>query len=110
MPRALLIICILSSLFAYSQDAATGALREPPAKAAKRRRGFKRALMLATVGGLLATAFNEGIRTKVLDLLFGAEEKFDYTSTTAPSNAAERRLRAINPGVQPHLSPGDRLT
>ncbi len=68
---------------------ATGALREPPAKARKRRGGFKRALLLATIGGMLAIALNEGLRTKVLDLLFGAEEQFDYTSTTAPSNAAE---------------------
>ncbi len=45
--------------------------------------------MLAAVGGLLAIALNEGLRTKILDLLFGAEETFDYTSTTAPSNAAE---------------------
>jgi hypothetical protein len=68
---------------------AGGALRETPAKAAKRRRGLGRTLMLAAVGGVLAIALNKGLRTKVLDLLFGAEEKFDYTSTTAPSNAAE---------------------
>jgi hypothetical protein len=78
----------LKSAIGSMRDA-TGALREPPAKARKRRSGFKRALMLATIGGLLAIALNEGLRTKVLDLLFGAEEKFDYTSTTAPSNAAE---------------------
>jgi hypothetical protein len=64
-------------------------LREPPAKAAKRRGGLGRVLMIATVGGVLAIALNKGLRTKVLDLLFGAEEKFDYTSTTAPSNAAQ---------------------
>jgi hypothetical protein len=68
---------------------ATGALREPPGKTKKRRGRLGRTLMLAAVGGLLAIALNEGLRTKVLDLVFGAEEKFDYTSTTTPSNAAE---------------------
>jgi hypothetical protein len=28
-----------------------------------------------------------GLRNKVLDTLFGAEEEFDYTSTTAPPPA-----------------------
>jgi hypothetical protein len=70
---------------------ATGSLREPPAQAktARRRGGVRRSLLLAIVGGTLAIALNKGLRTKVLDLLFGAEEKFDYTSTTAPSAAAE---------------------
>jgi uncharacterized membrane protein YccC len=68
---------------------ATGSLREPPAKATRRRGGIGRSLMLAAVGGALAIALNKGLRTKVLDLIFGAEEKFDYSSTTAPSAAAE---------------------
>ncbi len=36
----------------------------------------------------LAIALSEGLRTKVLDLLFGAEEEFDYSSTTAPETPA----------------------
>jgi hypothetical protein len=78
----------LKSAITSLRDAG-GALREPPAKAAKRHRGLGRTLMLAAVGGMLAIALNKNLRAKVLDLLFGAEEKFDYTSTTAPSNAAE---------------------
>jgi hypothetical protein len=31
---------------------------------------------------------SEGLRSKVLDLLFGAEEEFDYSSTTAPAEPA----------------------
>ena len=58
------------------------ALREGPKK--KRRFGFGKLLFLAIVGGAIAVATNEGIRNKVLDLVFGAEEEFDYTSTTAP--------------------------
>jgi hypothetical protein len=65
-------------------------LREAPgAKSPRRRRGIGRTLLIAAVGAGLAIGLNKGLRTKVLDLLFGAEEKFDYTSTTAPSAAAE---------------------
>jgi hypothetical protein len=40
------------------------------------------------VAGVLAVALSEGLRSKVLDLLFGAEEEFDYSSTTAPAEPA----------------------
>ncbi len=63
---------------------ASGSLREAPAPA-RRRRGRGRALVLIVVGAALAVALNEGLRAKVLDLLFGAEEQFDYSSTTAPA-------------------------
>jgi hypothetical protein len=65
---------------------ASSALRKPP----KRRRsgGIGRSLVLLVVAGALAIALNEGLRSKVLDLLFGAEEDFDYSSTTAPSEPA----------------------
>ncbi len=63
------------------------ALREGPKKK-KRRFGLGKLLFLAIVGGGIAVATNEGIRNKVLDLIFGAEEEFDYTSTTTPSTPA----------------------
>ncbi len=63
---------------------ASGSLREAPAPVRRRRRGG-RAIVLLAVGGLLAVALNEGLRSKVLDVLFGAEEQFDYSSTTAPA-------------------------
>jgi len=59
---------------------ATVALREAPKK--QRKGGFGRVLVLALVGGGLALALSEGLRKKVLDALFGAEEEFEYTSTT----------------------------
>ena len=62
------------------------ALREGPKK--KRRFGLGKLLFIALVGGAIAVATNEGIRNKVLDLIFGAEEEFDYTSTTAPPQPA----------------------
>ena len=67
---------------------ASGALREAPEQARKRRGGFGRSLMLLTVGAVLALVLSEGLRSKVLDLLFGAEEEFDYSSTTAPATPA----------------------
>ena len=51
---------------------------------AKRRGGV---LMLALVGGITAVALNEGLRKKVLDLLFGAEEEFEYSAPTANSQS-----------------------
>lgn len=61
------------------------ALREGPKK--KRRGGLGRKLMLLIVAGGLAVALSPDLRSKVLDMLFGAEEEFDYTSTTAPAPA-----------------------
>lgn len=62
---------------------ASGSLREEPKPARRRRRGG--ALMVLALGAVLAVALNEGLRSKVLDMLFGAEEQFDYSSTTAPA-------------------------
>jgi hypothetical protein len=62
---------------------ASGSLREGPKPARRRKRG--RALLLLGVGAVLAVALNEGLRSKILDTLFGAEEQFDYSSTTAPA-------------------------
>jgi hypothetical protein len=52
----------------------------------KRRRRLRlgRLLFVGLVGGALALALSEGLRSKVLDMLFGAEEEFDYSSATVP--------------------------
>ncbi len=50
--------------------------------------GVGRLLLLLIVGSVLALALSETLRTKVLDLLFGAEEEFDYSPTTAPEAPA----------------------
>jgi len=65
---------------------ASSALREPPRR--RRRGGARRSLLLIAVAGILAIALNEGLRSKVLDLLFGAEEEFDYSAATAPAEPA----------------------
>jgi hypothetical protein len=69
------------------RDAAV-ALREAPKK--QRSGGFGKLLLVGLVGTGLALALSEGLRKKVLDALFGAEEEFEYTSTTtAPPSPAQ---------------------
>ena len=43
-------------------------------------------LGIAIVGGIVALVVSEDLRKKVLDALFGAEEEFEYSSTTTPSS------------------------
>jgi hypothetical protein len=50
----------------------------------KRRKG--RLLLVGLVGAGLALALSEGLRKKVLDALFGAEEEFEYTASTTPGS------------------------
>jgi hypothetical protein len=61
-------------------------LREAPKR--RRRGGLGRLVLIGIVGAALAVALNEGLRSKVLDALFGSEEEFDYTSTTTPPTPA----------------------
>jgi hypothetical protein len=73
---------------------ATAALRDAPKHSKpkskrKRKGGLGRVLLLAILGGAVAIAVSEGLRNKVLDALFGAEEEFDYTSNTAPAAAPD---------------------
>ena len=65
---------------------ASGSLREAPKRG--RKGGIGRPVMVLFVGAVLAVALSEGLRTKVLDLLFGAEEEFDYSSSTTPATPA----------------------
>ena len=53
--------------------------------------------IVGIVGGALALALSEGLRKKVLDALFGAEEEFEYTATTTPDAAPN----ASAPSSQP---------
>jgi hypothetical protein len=61
------------------------ALREAPKKRKRKRGGLGKLLVFGVVGAGLALAVSEDLRKKVLDALFGAEEEFEYTSTTAPA-------------------------
>jgi glucose/arabinose dehydrogenase len=52
-----------------------------------KKRHWGRLLVIALVGAGLAIALSEDLRKAVLDRLFGAEEEFEYSSTTAPETA-----------------------
>ena len=65
---------------------ATTALTEQPSKAKAKRRGRK--LLIVVVGSGAALAASETLRSKVLDLLFGKEEEFQYTPPATTTNAA----------------------
>jgi hypothetical protein len=65
---------------AESVQEASERLRSKPKK---RKGGLGRLLLIAVVGAVIALAVSEGARKAVLDALFGAEEEFEYTSTTS---------------------------
>jgi O-phosphoseryl-tRNA(Cys) synthetase len=65
---------------------ASVALREAPKKSGGL--SFKRVLLVGAIGTGVALAVSEGLRKKVLDTLFGAEEEFEYTSTTSTPTPA----------------------
>jgi hypothetical protein len=62
---------------------AADTLRGAKTKRKAKRRGS--VLMVALIGGIAAVALNEGLRKRVLDLLFGAEEEFEYSASTTSS-------------------------
>jgi hypothetical protein len=68
------------------RDAAV-TLREAPRR--QRSGGLGRLLLLGIVAGGVALVVSEGLRKKVLDALFGAEEEFEYTSPTTSSPSPE---------------------
>ena len=55
-------------------------------KKRKKRKG--RLILLALVGAGAALALSEGLRKKLLDAMFGAEEEFEYTATTTPESGS----------------------
>ncbi len=68
--------------------AVTDALREPEKRKRCGGSSFAKLLLLAIVGAILALVFSEGLRKALLDQLFGAEEEFEYTTTTTPPAAS----------------------
>ena len=69
---------------------AADALREASdtLREGERSHRLTKLLFIALVGAVLALALSEDLRKSVLDRLFGAEEEFEYTSTTAPTPEA----------------------
>ena len=76
---------------AAAAAAEAAAKAEQKAKAStKKKGGLGRLLTLSLIGGVVALVASEPLRNKVLDLLFGAEEEFQYSPpiATAPSEPA----------------------
>jgi hypothetical protein len=62
-----------------ARDAAMALSDAPKHSKPKKKSGFGRKLLLLLIGAVIALALSEGLRSKVLDTLFGAEEEFQYT-------------------------------
>jgi hypothetical protein len=62
-------------------------LTEPPRKRARKGLTFGRTLLVAGIGSGAALAGSEKLRSKVLDVLFGAEEEFEYTPPAAATTS-----------------------
>jgi hypothetical protein len=52
-------------------------------KPKRKKHRLGKLIVLAIIGGVVAMVVSEGARKAVLDALFGAEEEFEYTSTTS---------------------------
>ena len=72
------------------------ALREKPKK--KKGGGIGKLLLLVVVSAGIALAVSEGLRKKLLDALFGAEEEFEYSSTTTASTPSSGEGAGPTPG------------
>ena len=62
---------------------ATITLTDAPRKRARKGLTFGRTMLVAGIGGGAALVGSEKLRSKVLDVLFGAEEEFEYTPPAA---------------------------
>jgi hypothetical protein len=62
-------------------------LTEAPKKRARKGMTFGRTMLVAGIGGVAALVGSEKLRSKVLDVLFGAEEEFEYTPPAATPTA-----------------------
>lgn len=80
---------VMSKLAEKTEAAQASA--EKAAKAAekskKKRHPVRKLLVVATLGAVVALVVSEDARKAVLDALFGAEEEFEYTSTTAAASS-----------------------
>jgi type IV secretory pathway VirB10-like protein len=61
------------------RDAAMALSDAPKHSKPRKKSRLGRKLMILVIGAVVALALSEGLRSKVLDTLFGAEEEFQYT-------------------------------
>ena len=74
---------------AYNVKDVSVALHEAPKKKKGGGLSLKRLVLVGAVGAGVALAVSEGLRKKVLDSLFGAEEEFEYTSNTGGASTPQ---------------------
>jgi hypothetical protein len=74
----------VSSAAGAARDAVMALSDAPKHSKPKKRKGGRRLLFLL-VGAGIALVASEGLRSKVLDMLFGAEEEFEYTPPAPPA-------------------------
>jgi len=79
---------------AFNVKDASVALHEAPKKKKKGGLSLKRVVLVGAVGAGVALAVSEGLRKKVLDSLFGAEEEFEYTSNTGSASTPQTTASA----------------
>jgi hypothetical protein len=73
---------------------ASMSLTNAPKARARKGFGAGRKLLVVGLGGALALAGSESLRSKVLDALFGKEEEFQYTPPPAPTQAPQAPVSA----------------
>jgi hypothetical protein len=69
----------LRAAFEAGRDVAMALSDAPKRSKPKKKSGFGRKVLFLVVAAGAALALSEGLRSKVLDTLFGAEEEFQYT-------------------------------
>jgi hypothetical protein len=67
-----------------AQASLNGTAAETPAEEESSGGGLGKLVFLLLIAGVLALVLSKDLRSKALDMLFGAEEEFDYSSTTMP--------------------------
>jgi len=85
----------LREAYESAREAIDG-LQSGPTRASRKGLSLGRAVFIAGVGSGLALAGSEGLRSKVLDTLFGAEEEFQYTP---PSSTGTAPAPGATPGA-----------
>jgi hypothetical protein len=83
----------LRNAYDAARDVSMSLTNAPKARAGKGV-GVGRRLMILGLGGALALAGSESLRSKVLDALFGKEEEFQYTPPPAPTQAPQAPVSA----------------
>jgi len=68
--------------------ASSALLEGPQQRRPARRHRVRKSFSVLLVGGVLALVLSKDLRSKALDMLFGSEEEFSYSSTTSPSEPA----------------------